>query len=372
MLRTDKITSAFWELICCGIWDTHPNTMLFDGLTSAEWKSIYQMISKHAVIGVTFPVLENLPMALKPQRRFYLEWCGMALHIKNSNQKMSDAYNRLYQWFEQGDVHPILLKGMGVAAWYPHPLLRITGDIDIYIRKDEYKKAIEMLHQATIDLKQTSEHDEFIFDGVQIELHTNTSHYGNIFEKQGIVTTMTEGEISYRVPSPEANALLLIQHPAKHLFTSGSAIRHLCDWALFLQKNHRQLAFDQVERALKEKSIEQFAMVFTSLAVNRLRLNSAVAPANWLSRSRKRQEKVLLHDLLEKGDCGIHYCHERHAMGHLSFSWNACIDWITYYRKAFFRLWRLSILFPEIMHSTINERIGHRIKMLIIGRPFEA
>lgn len=370
MRLTDKMITVFGELVRCGIWGTDPNILLFDELNSAEWDTLFRMVGKHAVTGITFPIIEKLPATLRPQRKIYLEWCGMALHIKNTNQRMREVYEELIGWFEQAGVYPILMKGIGVADWYPQPMLRIAGDIDLYVERSSYQTAVALIKQAGICLKQTPEHDEFIFQGIQIELHTDTSHYGTIFEKQNMTDVMSGERVTYHIPSVEANALLLIQHPAKHMFTSGSAIRHLCDWAVFLQRNYDRIVYDRIEVVFQHEKIELFAIVFTSLATNFLGLDKTVVPQSWLDKSRKKQEQVLLKDLLAKGDCGIHYCHERHAMGNLSFSWNACKSWISYYGSTYIRLCRLSILFPGVIHKMIMERIVCRMKMLIKGSPF--
>ena len=54
-----KSVNAFWELLRCALWNTSPNISLFEELTSGEWGDIYQLVKKHAVIGITFPILEK-------------------------------------------------------------------------------------------------------------------------------------------------------------------------------------------------------------------------------------------------------------------------------------------------------------------------
>lgn len=370
MELTKPIMNAFWELLRCGIWNTAPDTTLFGNLTAGEWESIYGLVRKHAVIGVTFPVLEKLPTELRPDRKLYLKWCGMTLQIKNGNQHMSEVYNQLFHWFEQAGIYPILMKGLGVASWYSQPLLRMAGDIDIYIMRQDYLAAIDMIRKAGMKLEQSPEHDEFVYRGVQIELHTYTSHYGTIFESNPGVELVSDGTSKYRIPSAEANALLLIKHPAKHMFTSGSAIRHLCDWAVFLQQNYDRISFGSLEERLKSEGYDRFAVTFTSLAVRYLGLSRTAVYQDWLDKSKRKQEEVLLNDLMEKGDCGVNDWNQRLSMGKLSFSWTACSGWATYYGKTCLRLMKLSVLFPEVIRRMLMERVGHRLKMVAIGKPF--
>lgn len=367
---TKPIADAFWELLRCSLWNRIPNVALFGKLTDEEWNHIYSLVKKHAIIGITFLMLEKLPAESRPNRKLYLSWCGTALQIKNRSHHMNEVYHTLSEWLEHAGIRLILMKGLGIATCYPQPLLRMAGDIDIYIMKKDYAAAIKLIQQAGIPIKRTAEHDEFVYQGIQIELHTHTSHYAHIFENVRDTEIISEGDFKYRVPSAETNAILLIKHPARHMFTSGSAIRHLCDWAVFLQQNHNRISFSSLEEKLRNEGLERFAMTFTSLAVEYLGLSPKTSYQEWLRNSKKKQEEVLLNDLLEKGDCGMSDLNQRLSIEKLSFSWASCKGWMTYYGKSFFRLMKLSILFPNIIRRMIVERIGHRLKMVMIGKPF--
>lgn len=370
MEMTTPIANAFWELLGCSLWNSTPDAALFQKLTAEEWNLIYRLVKKHAVTGITFLTIEKLPAEARPNRKLYLNWCGTALQIKNRNHRMNEVYEILNDWFERASIRPILMKGLGIATCYPQPLLRMAGDIDLYIMKQDYETAIEMIQQAGIPLKRTAEHDEFVFQGLQVELHTYTSHYGYIFENERITGTTFKGDSKYRVPSAEANAILLIKHPARHMFTSGSAIRHLCDWAVFLQQHHNLISFSSLEEKLRSEGLDCFAMTFTSLAVEYLGLSPEASYRTWLLSSKKKQEEVLLNDLLEKGDCGMSDLSKRLSIEELSFSWASCKEWMAYYGNSFFRLMKLSVLFPNIIRSMVVERVGHRLKMVVTGKPY--
>lgn len=369
-MRQTKSIKAFWELLRCSMSDSTPDTTIFDGLTTKEWESIYSMVNKHSVVGVIFPVIEKLPAEMRPGRKLYLNWCGMALWIKNKNQHMHEVYNSLNHLFEQNGIYPILLKGMGIATCYSQPLLRMAGDIDIYIVKRDYDAAIDILQKMGLKLKRYAEHDEFFFRNVHIELHTYTSHYGDIVENMKRVEFVSDGISKYRIPAVEANAYILIKHPARHLLTTGGAIRHLCDWAMFLQQNRGRISFDSVEEKLRSGGYDRFAMVFTALAVNYLGLSRIDVCQDWLDKSTKKQEDILWNDLMEKGDCGQIDWSNHFSMSKLPFSWTVFCGWITYYGKSYFRLIKLSVLFPDIIWKMQLERIGHRLKMVLIGKPF--
>ena len=139
--------NAFYELIRSGLWNHVPNETFFTSLDTNQWEDIYGMVKKHAVIGITFYALEQLPENLRPSRNIYLNWYGNAAYIKNENRCMIEAYAQLVNWFVRINVSPILLKGIGIATYYPDPLLRITSDIDIYLKHDEYARVIAAIEQ---------------------------------------------------------------------------------------------------------------------------------------------------------------------------------------------------------------------------------
>ena len=64
----------------------------------------------------------------------------------------------------EADIHPILLKGQGVALCYRYPEQRQCGDIDLYICPGDYEKACSVVRdfgQKTGEESESIQHYHF-------------------------------------------------------------------------------------------------------------------------------------------------------------------------------------------------------------------
>lgn len=78
--------------------------------------------------------------------------------------------------FRQHGIYPVLLKGQGVASNYIEPTLRICGDIDLYIGKQDYDRACRLAKSWIINTdnehgEESEKHYHFKYGVVTVELH---------------------------------------------------------------------------------------------------------------------------------------------------------------------------------------------------------
>ena len=81
--------------------------------------------------GIVFRGLHHLPEEYLPADALMIHWVAKADRIERKNRRMDAALRLLLQLLGREGLHPVLLKGQGVAALYEHPLLRECGDIDL-------------------------------------------------------------------------------------------------------------------------------------------------------------------------------------------------------------------------------------------------
>ena len=67
------------------------------------------------------------------------------VRIEQSHAVLNDRLTRLVPMFQAEGINAILLKGQGMARYYPNPLRRQCGDIDLYIGMEDYDKACELV-----------------------------------------------------------------------------------------------------------------------------------------------------------------------------------------------------------------------------------
>lgn len=334
-----------------------PHPEYFYMLNAEDWEMLYRLVQKQAVTGICFSAAELLPPGMRPPRLIYLKWFGQVQYIKASSCRMREALADLNRNFEQLGVAPVLMKGLGIACWYPDPSLRMTGDIDLYI-PERYNEAVDYVKSRGFPVTYMPNHDKFIYKDIWVEMHHRLVHFPLADGRKIDFTSVSDGSARYCVPDADTNALLLLTHAAKHLIGPGVGIRHLCDWAVFLRHNHWKVDFRKLWKELECLGLERFAIEFTALAHDCLKVECP-AVMHWGEASDKRLKERLLDDMLERGDCGRQ-----------SMEWRRKRNWFAYYISLTVRLLKFRVYCPRYIDKVAWERIVERMKFVFRGDPF--
>ncbi len=154
--------------------------------------------------------LKNTPTAYELHQAYRMH----ALHEAIKEHEIAQIFTHLRA---QG-LEPLMGKGWVVARHYPEPGLRPFGDIDFYVRREQYaefKTALETSPVKDVDLHNgAAELDDRSFDAL----------YGHSQVKQ-------LGEVAVRILGPEDHLRLLCLH-----FLREGALRPLwlCDIAVMM------------------------------------------------------------------------------------------------------------------------------------------
>lgn len=101
--------------------------------TEKEWDELFDMSQKQAVAGVIFSALDKLSVhGQKPPSPLIYKWIGVSEQIKQRNILLNQKCVDLTGLFSDSGFDSCILKGQGNALMYPEPLLRTSGDIDIW------------------------------------------------------------------------------------------------------------------------------------------------------------------------------------------------------------------------------------------------
>ena len=72
------------------------------------------------------------------------------------------------------------------------------------------------------------------------------------------------------VPPATFNAIYLLRHAAVHYQKEGIAVRHLCDWACFLERHGHEIDRQLFHKALADYRLDRFEALMTAAAVRYL------------------------------------------------------------------------------------------------------
>ncbi|RZF58875.1 nucleotidyltransferase family protein [Sphingobacterium corticibacterium] len=245
---TDKLRDIFFELLKMGLWGKG-ELSVGNPLSEEDWSLLYQYALNHTVEGVVFESFPLLKEAQLPPLVVRLKWTARVDQIERHNIRMNEVIAAQYVSFVKQGVSPILLKGQGVAQWYPNPLRRTSGDIDWCFNSGGYQKAEKFVRE-----KGLSVHSPFGFSldydwaGIHIEHHSRVFDLKNPFLTAYLKKLLADSPLDTMQVNGQEVALLnpLLQifqvnvHILKHLLGFGVGLRQICDAAvLYKAYKHR-------------------------------------------------------------------------------------------------------------------------------------
>ena len=122
-------------------------------------------------------------------------------------------------------------------------------------------------------------HSSHTWDGILIENHRtilNVRRNRSERELNALLTAVLEQEgvceigENIAVPPATFNAIYLLRHAAVHYQKEGIAVRHLCDWACFLERHGHEIDRQLFHKALADYRLDRFEALMTAAAVRYL------------------------------------------------------------------------------------------------------
>ncbi len=329
MVENRRGIDAFFALLRRGLYgdDGEPQTSGdAEGAVLAgdvDWEWVMRMARRQTVTGI---VIEGIgTISEKAQTMPGGMSAGMrkhALRLIHSNVGLDRAVGRLVAFFEEHGIHGVLLKGQGVARAYRVPQMRTTGDIDFYVGRQQYRRAVELccryLGADIADSHENTQHYAFTFDGVVVELHRTIIEVFSplharefkgwmVQQLEGDAQrrTLTIGGVAVTVPSLDFDAIYVFYHALHHLITGGIGLRQLCDWVMLLHTYGDQIDHPRLAANIRRFGLERPWKYFAAIAVHRLGLNPHKIPLYDPS-FQKKSEKIL-EIIIKGGNFGAYF-----------------------------------------------------------------
>ena len=117
MLKQQKIFFDFLRF-CIGSAKEIP-----DSLKEADWKELYCIAQKQALLGVLFYGIRRLPKELVPEQKLLMQGMVMAEQIRKQNIRLFQDSVKVCKNFENAGFANCILKGQGNALLYPDPYM---------------------------------------------------------------------------------------------------------------------------------------------------------------------------------------------------------------------------------------------------------
>ena len=291
-------------------------------LKEVDWKELYAIAKKQALLGVLFHGIRQLPKQLAPEQKLLMQWMVMAEQIRKQNIKLFQDSVKVCQNFENEGFANCILKGQGNALVYPDPYMRTPGDIDIYLSGGR-RKIMKYVDQVCPNQVMRYHHVDFPVMKTAIEVHFTPSYmfcpihnrrmqkwFEEVMGEQcNHRVLLPDGYGEIHVPTASFNVIYILSHLYRHIFTEGIGLRQLLDYYYVLISDDLLLIRDRVQNELKKLGLWKFAgaIMYIMQEVFGMPASRLIVPPN------EKYGRFVLNEVLEAGNFGRH--DERNRFG---------------------------------------------------------
>lgn len=287
----------------------------FDGemLAPDDWKAIYQLSERQALLGVVFDGVKRLQGNNVPPFSLLMQWTVVAEKICGINQKFYAECERLTRFFEEHGRKSAILKGQANSLLYPNVYSRNPGDIDIYV--DGGKKSVVKLlkdmglvsqkeldiaayHHVGLDQTQSD---------IEVEVHYRPS--GGFFNpfcnkrlqkflvEEAKNSTMTEQ--GFYVPTIKFALAMQLAHILYHFIEEGVGLRQITDY-YFLLKHSSEDDRETIAGMLDGFGVKRFTSALMSVLKDIYHLDESLM----LCVPDEKKGKILFDEIIGGGNFG--------------------------------------------------------------------
>lgn len=283
-------------------------------LTETEWKEMYRTAQKQTLTGVLMEGIKRLPKEQQPPKQILLQWFNSAEKIRKQNQRINIAAYKVSQKFAKDGFRSVILKGQGNALLYPDPMIRIPGDIDIWLDGNR-EDIIKYVRKYCPNEEVVYHHAEFpVMKACNIEVHFMPSWMNNFFkdyqlqsyfekvkeEQFSHIQTLPEEAGEICIPTIEFNRVYILLHIYRHLFDEGIGLRQLLDYYYVLKQSCSEGAKQRSLFMIRKLGMERFckAMMYIMQEVFGLEKEFLILPPS------KKEGEFLLSEIMLAGNFG--------------------------------------------------------------------
>lgn len=283
----------------------------FEPEDGVDWKAVFRESKQQAVAFQVFMDrgrLTRMPEELQQEIQTYL----FRRMIKNL--QVHAHHTDLHRMLSANGIRYVVLKGAASARYYPDPQSRSMGDVDFYVEKSDFERALALFREAGFDAGELDHicHVVLRKKPMHLEMHHTPAgvpggqmgqiilgYLSDLREQACLVENKT---VTCYCPSDFHHGLIMLMHLQHHLLAEGIGLRHLCDWAVFVNK-FRGTEFPELFRKrLKSVGLWRLARILSLCAVRYLGLDEQT----WMTerRSDLQAADALMEDILSGGNFG--------------------------------------------------------------------
>lgn len=294
-----------------------------DQITTMEAGELIALADKQAISGLIINALIKNDVRMEQQTLF--EAIGFLEQIEQGNKVQNREVATLTRFMADSKTEYVVVKGQTMAALYPEPLVRMSGDIDFFI--NDYQHTSKVLKEnwgVELPRQMFEKEVAFTHGKALYELHTYLIDFGckkhqRVWES--IIAEEWKKEhyveingFKVRTLSPTINAVYIFLHLYFHLIREGVSLRQFCDWAIMLHHYRNKIDKDVLKEILQQLDMIRGYRAFGTILVDDLGLPEEEFPLSLAEKDRGMKERIL-EDIFQGGNFGKHNHKAKSSLG---------------------------------------------------------
>lgn len=271
-----------------------------------DWQETIQEAERQAVLPL-LTTSELIPLeyreALKKK---------VSVLIAN-NMRVDYNHAELHELLTSHNIPYVILKGCSSASYYPEPTLRTMGDVDFLVLPNDVEKAGELLKAEGFTPWDANHicHTVYTRDDAHLEMHFEPAGVpegkageivrellSDVFEKSRIAEVAV---FEMCLPSHFYHGLILLLHTMHHLTSEGIGLRHLLDWAVFVNSFSDEEFREMFEEKLTRAGLWRTAQLLTLVSMKYL----GITPKSCVGEVDDELLEKIMADILSGGNFGV-------------------------------------------------------------------
>lgn len=315
--RHEATIDTFFALIRAGLWEEAGANLNLVRNDKVDWDEVYLLAEEQSVIGIVLAGIEH--SYVKPPQELLLQWIGEVQMLEQQNKEMNSFVADLIEKLRTADIYTLLVKGQGVAQSYEKPLWRASGDVDLFLSEDNYKKAKDLLIPLATSVDPEgaySKHLGLTIDSWVVELHGRLScglstridsvldEIKNDTFNSGNVRSWLNGHTQVFLLGINNDVVYVFTHFLNHFYKEGLGLRQVCDWCRLLWTYRSELDLRLLESRIRRMGLMSEWRAFGAFAVDYLGMQEESIPFYSDDVKWKNKANMICNFILEVGNMG--------------------------------------------------------------------
>ena len=284
-----------------------------------DWQAVYEEMRAQTIQGLVMDILPELPCPDDLKKL----WRSECFQMVKNGIRLRYEQAEFLSILEKQEIPYVVLKGTAAAMYYPNPMLRGMGDVDVYVPYRYHAELTRMLtengYAQLKDKEDYVRHREFEKNAVEFEVHRAYAFVNSKKEKEyidGLLEKCCSGEVKadraeqgatvFYFPPKDINGIVLLEHIGHHLY-SGLGFRQIIDWMMYVSTSLGDAEWEHFQPMAKRAGLETLAKTVTKMCVKYLGLEPKF---EWCMDADDALADEVLSFLFENGNFGRKMRHE--------------------------------------------------------------